>query len=128
MDFYSDTNSNLKLKKKIMRRIYMIWLSKKLITPFAMEVVLGIILMILLASNFSFFNVWHNAPILSKPISLIYFLALAFINTELLVKLLLISSIIILYSLSQKMIKSVVYLLTKKDINFFFQTRKIKDI
>mgnify|MGYP001604449589 FL=1 len=128
MDFYSDTNSNLKLKKKIMRRIYMIWLSKKLITPFAMEVVLGIILMILLASNFSFFNVWHNAPILAKPISLIYFFALAFINTELLVKLLLISSIIILYSLSQKMIKSVAYLLTKKDINFFFQTRKIKDI
>ena len=128
MDFYSDINSNLKLKKKIMRRVYMTWLSKKITTPFAIEMALGMILMILLISYCSFFDIWDNAPILLKPISFIHFLALAFINTELLVKLLVIAGVIIFYSLSQKMIKSIVYLLTKKNINFYFKVREIKDI
>lgn len=128
MDFYSDTNSNLKLRKKIMRRVYITWLSKKLTTPFVIETIAGMALMILLILHCSLPNIWHNAPILSKPFSFIHFIVLAFINTELLVKLFVIASVIIFYSLLQKMIKSIVYLLTKKNINFFFQAREIKDI
>lgn len=128
MDYYTEINSSLKLRKKIMRRVYITWLLKKLTTPFTIEIMLGIFLMILLILQCSLSNIWHNAPMLSKPFSLIHFFILAFINTELLVKLFMIASVIIFYSLFQKMIKSIVYLLTKKNINFLFQTREIKDI
>lgn len=128
MDYYTDINSSLKLRKKIMRRVYATWLFKKLTTPFAIEMVLGIVLAVLLILECSFFDIWHNAPILSEPFSFIHFIILAFINTELLIKLFMIAGVIIFYSLSQKMIKSIVFLLTKKDINLLFQTREIKDI
>lgn len=63
---------NVILKKRIMRRIYVIWFLRKLTSPFVFECIGLIVLVIVGSSYISFMDVFRNAynSSLSSPMSL----------------------------------------------------------
>lgn len=79
---------NIELKKRIMRRVYMIWLFRKITSPFALESAAFMALTVWLLHYFSLKHVIINALSLSSPASMFNFFTSAFMSTELIVQVL----------------------------------------
>ena len=79
------------LKKKIMRRVYSVWLFRRATNPFALEMLAFAAAFFWLAFYVSFENVAENVfPMMGSPVSFVEFFILAFSATELVSKILLV--------------------------------------
>ncbi len=111
------------VKKKIMRRVYAIWLFKGLTSPFAIKAISLVALSVWLTTYVSIGNVLENAV---SSISLDYilsFFASAFSKTELAAKVLLLV-FLIPFSFLLKDAKSAIWrLFFKKENSFQFASR-----
>ena len=83
--------SSLKLKKSIMRRVRAVWFLRRVTSPVFVKLYIFIILGWQFAVNVSLSNIFANAPGLSDLGKNLIFFTNAFANTELTIKLVLIS-------------------------------------
>lgn len=80
---------DLSLKKKIMRRVYAIWLFREITSPFALEIISCLVLFFWMTRYISPINILRNAPSLFSLGSAGDFLTVAFYNTEFIVQIML---------------------------------------
>jgi hypothetical protein len=76
----------MKLKKRIMRRVYAVWFAKRITSPFVIKFVVLILFIFRMGSYVSFSNVVANMPSFASY----GFFWSAFLNTETALKLLLV--------------------------------------
>jgi len=92
----NNTNENEKFKKKIMNRVYAIWLIRKLTSAFALETAALILAVFGMAFYVSFGHIFANmSHVLASPIAVMNFIASAFMTTQGIVKVLFAASSIL---------------------------------
>lgn len=79
---------HVNLKKKIMRRVYAIWFFKKITSPFVVEMISFVALLLWTTVYVSPANVLNNLPSISSPFPVANFFISAFSETELITKIL----------------------------------------
>lgn len=116
-------NNDIELKKKIMRRIYAIWIFRGLTSPFAVKLVSLVALSVWLTTYVSIGNVLENSV---SSVSLDYilsFFAFAFSKTELTAKILLLA-FLVPFSLLLKDAKTAIWkMFFRKENSFQFASR-----
>lgn len=90
-----------KLKKKIMRRVYTLYVMRQLLSPLALKVYTLVFLFAGTATLVSVSNVFKNMPQLSDVGGILYFSFSAFLNTEVLVQSLVIGMVVFLAMLAR---------------------------
>ena len=85
--------NNSQLKKRVMRRVYLICYTRKLLSLTALKLYASVLLVWGLLYNVSVTDVVHNTMAVQSMSSLSYFYKYAFMNTELIVQ---ISSVLFL--------------------------------
>ena len=109
-----------KLKAKIMRRVYAIWVLRQIVKPFMVEALFFAAAVFWMAFYVSFGNVLANiSPIAFSPTHLISFIASAFESTEFISKVLFSTAIILSILLIKdlfRVVPHVIYLLKNKPI------------
>ena len=94
------------LKNKIMRRVYAIWLLKKVFSLAVIRASIFSLLMVEFIREVSVINVIHNLPAKTDIISDLNYLSSAYIGTELTVQIcLVVMAVILFWFLTDRIIK-----------------------
>lgn len=90
-----------KLRKKIMRRVYALYVMRRLLSPLALKAYTLVLLFTGTAALVSVSNVFKNMPQLGDVGGILYFSLAAFLNTEVLVQMLVVGMVIFLAMLAR---------------------------
>lgn len=111
---------NQNLKNKIMRRVYAVWLFRKLASPFAVELFFLGALSFGLSVYVSIRNVVNNTPSIFSPGAVAGFFASAFYQAEMIVQILFVGMLASLIFLLKDVKNLISRLLFKKKETFQF--------
>lgn len=90
---------DIKLKNRIMRRVYAVWFFRKLTSPFAVETLAFFVMLVWMSVHVSFGSVLANArPTFGSPFSVTNFFINAFWSTEFATKALFLVSAVLFFA------------------------------
>ncbi len=102
-------NNSVDLKTRIMRRVYAVWMLRKVFSPFAMKVYIALVIGWQMAARVHVAMVLNNAPSVTNVHDSLSFFSAAFSQAEFTLQLILLTGVVLALWLGRDMISSLAH-------------------